>query len=173
MASIKAKFSRLKAVVLDVDGVLTDGSIVVTAQGEENRIMNTKDGFALNHAAKVGFPVWVISGGKSSGVTTRLHRLGLKEVHLGIDNKLEVLQILLAQNNINANEVLYMGDDLPDYHCMKTVGIAACPADSAPEIKAMAHYVVPIDGGKGCVRHLLREILLAKGLWFVSDAVSS
>jgi 3-deoxy-D-manno-octulosonate 8-phosphate phosphatase (KDO 8-P phosphatase) len=173
MASIKAQFSRLKAVVLDVDGVLTDGSIVVTAQGEENRIMNTKDGFALNHAAKVGFPVWVISGGKSPGVATRLHRLGLKEVHLGIDNKLEVLQTLLAQNNINASEVLYMGDDLPDYHCMKTVGIAACPADSAPEIKAMAHYVVPVDGGKGCVRHLLREVLLAKGLWFVSDAVSS
>ena len=173
MASIKAQFSRLKAVVLDVDGVLTDGSIVVTAQGEENRIMNTKDGFALNHAAKVGFPVWVISGGKSPGVATRLHRLGLKEVHLGIDNKLEVLQTLLVQNNINASEVLYMGDDLPDYHCMKTVGIAACPADSAPEIKVMAHYVVPVDGGKGCVRHLLREVLLAKGLWFVSDAVSS
>lgn len=173
MASIKAQFSRLKAVVLDVDGVLTDGSIVVTAQGEENRIMNTKDGFALNHAAKVGFPVWVISGGKSPGVAARLHRLGLKEVHLGIDNKLEVLQTLLVQNNISANEVLYMGDDLPDYHCMKTVGIAACPADSAPEIKAMAHYIVPVDGGKGCVRHLLREVLLAKDLWFVSDAISS
>lgn len=173
MASIKAHFSRLQVVVLDVDGVLTDGSIVVTAQGEENRIMNTKDGFALNHAAKVGFPVWIISGGKSPGVATRLHRLGLTEVHLGIDNKLEALESLLAQHNISKENVLYMGDDLPDYHCMKAVGIAACPADSAPEIKAIANYVVPVEGGKGCVRELLREVLLAKGLWFVSDAVSS
>lgn len=173
MASIKAQFSRIEVVVLDVDGVLTDGSIVVTAQGEENRIMNTKDGFALNHAAKMGFPVWVISGGKSPGVATRLQRLGLKEVHLGIDNKLETLESLLSQNNIKKENVLYMGDDLPDYHCMHTVGIAACPADSAPEILAIAQYVVPVDGGKGCVRHLLREVLLAKGLWFVSDAVSS
>lgn len=173
MASIKAQFSRIEVVVLDVDGVLTDGSIVVTAQGEENRIMNTKDGFALNHAAKMAFPVWVISGGKSPGVATRLHRLGLKEVHLGIDNKLETLESLLSQNNIKKENVLYMGDDLPDYHCMHTVGIAACPADSAPEILAIAQYVVPVDGGKGCVRHLLREVLLAKGLWFVSDAVSS
>lgn len=173
MASIKAQFSRIAVVVLDVDGVLTDGSIVVTAQGEENRIMNTKDGFALNHAAKMGFPVWVISGGKSPGVATRLHRFGLKEVHLGIDNKLETLELLLSQNNIKKENVLYMGDDLPDFHCMQAVGIAACPADSAPEILAIAQYVVPVDGGKGCVRHLLREVLLAKGLWFVSDAVSS
>lgn len=173
MASIKSQFSRIEVVVLDVDGVLTDGSIVVTAQGEENRIMNTKDGFALNHAAKMGFPVWVISGGKSPGVATRLHRLGLKEVHLGIYNKLETLESLLSQNNIKKENVLYMGDDLPDYHCMQTVGIAACPADSAPEILAIAQYVVPVEGGKGCVRHLLREVLLAKGLWFVSDAVSS
>lgn len=173
MASIKALFSRVQVVVLDVDGVLTDGSIVITAQGEENRIMNTKDGFALNHAAKVGFPVWVISGGKSPGVATRLHRLGLKEVHLGIDNKLETLNKLLSQYGISKENVLYMGDDLPDYHCMKAVGIAACPADSAPEIMAIAHYVVPVDGGKGCVRKLLHEVLLAKGLWFVSDAASN
>ncbi|MFN3528308.1 MAG: KdsC family phosphatase [Bacteroidia bacterium] len=173
MSSIKARFSKIKAVVLDVDGVLTDGSIVVTTAGEEHRIMNTKDGYALNHAALQQFPVWVISGGLSEGVGIRLRRLGLTEVHLGIKNKLVLLGQLMAQYGFKAEELLYMGDDLPDYACMKLCGISACPQDAAPEIRELADYVVPVDGGKGCVRHLLREVLLMQEKWFQSNATSA
>jgi 3-deoxy-D-manno-octulosonate 8-phosphate phosphatase (KDO 8-P phosphatase) len=173
MSSIKARFPQIKAVVLDVDGVLTDGSIVVTTNGEEHRIMNTKDGYALHHASKVGFPVWVISGGKSEGVAVRLKRLGLTEVHLGVENKLSILHKLMNQYDIKKEELLYMGDDLPDYDAMQMAGIAVCPQDAVPEIKAIAHYIVPIDGGRGCVRHLLRELLQMQGKWFVSNAFSA
>jgi len=173
MSSIKARFPQIKVVVLDVDGVLTDGSIVVTNSGEEHRIMNTKDGFALSHAAKVGFPVWVISGGKSEGVAVRLKRLGLLEVHIGIDNKLSLLHKLMHKYDIKKEELLYMGDDLPDFAPMQMAGIAVCPQDAVPEIKAIAHYIVPIDGGKGCVRMLLREVLQMQGKWFISNALSA
>lgn len=173
MSSIKARFPQIKAVVLDVDGVLTDGSIVVTTNGEEHRIMNTKDGYALHHASKVGFPVWVISGGKSEGVAVRLKRLGLTEVHFGVENKLSIIHKLMNQYDIKKEELLYMGDDLPDYDAMQMAGIAVCPQDAAPEIKAIAHYIVPIDGGRGCVRHLLRELLQMQGKWFVSNALST
>lgn len=173
MSSVKAKFGSIKAVILDVDGVLTDGSIVVTTTGEEHRIMNTKDGYALNHAARQGFPVWVISGGLSEGVGVRLRRLGLTEVHLGVKNKFELLEKLMQQHGFRANELLYMGDDLPDFACMQMCGISACPQDAAPEIRELADYVVPVDGGKGCVRHLLREVLLMQNKWGQGDAISA
>lgn len=173
MPSIKARFPQIKALVLDVDGVLTDGSIVVTTQGEEHRIMNTKDGYALSHAAKVGFPVWVISGGRSEGVAIRLKRLGLVEVHIGIENKVSLLHKLMHKYDIKPAELMYMGDDLPDHEPMTVAGIAACPQDAVEEIKAIADYIVPVDGGKGCVRHLLRELLQMQGKWFASNATSA
>jgi 3-deoxy-D-manno-octulosonate 8-phosphate phosphatase (KDO 8-P phosphatase) len=172
MASVKDKFRLIKAIVLDVDGVLTDGSILVTSTGDENRIMNTKDGFALHHASKIGFPIWVISGGKSPGVGMRLSRLGLKEIHLGIENKLGTLNSLMDKYDLKSHDLLYMGDDLPDLACMNSVGISACPQDAVPAIKAAASYVVPIDGGKGCVRQLIEEVLHTQGKWYVSDAQS-
>lgn len=172
MASVKDKFRLIKAIVLDVDGVLTDGSIVVTTTGDENRIMNTKDGFALHHASKIGFPIWVISGGKSPGVGIRLSRLGLKEIHLGAEDKLSILNQLMEKYGLNIDEILYMGDDLPDLACMNSVGLSACPQDAVSEIKAIASYIVPLDGGKGCVRQLIQEVLQMQGKWFVSDAQS-
>jgi 3-deoxy-D-manno-octulosonate 8-phosphate phosphatase (KDO 8-P phosphatase) len=172
MSSIKAAFSKIKALVLDVDGVLTDGSIVVTSNGEEQRIMNTKDGYALSHAAKVGFPIWVITGGNSEGVAIRLKRLGVTEVHLKVHDKKAVLIELMQKYGVEPESVLYMGDDLPDFEPMQMVGICACPADAVPEIKAIAHYIVPVNGGTGCVRKLIEEVLMIQGKWFKSGVSS-
>lgn len=171
--NIKAAFHPIKAFVLDVDGVLTDGSILVTNAGEEYRVMNTKDGYALQHAVKQGYLLFIITGGKSEGVAIRLQRLGAQEIHIGIHDKKLVLAELMTRYGLHPEQVVYMGDDLPDLHAMPLAGLIACPSDAVPEIKAIAHYHSPFAGGKGCVRDLVEQILRLQGRWHASEVSSS
>ncbi len=171
--NVKAAFHAIKAFVLDVDGVLTDGSILVTNEGEEHRIMHTKDGYAIQHAVKQGFLVCIITGGKSAGVALRLKRLGAQEIHIGIDDKKSVLAGLMTRHGLRPEQVVYMGDDLPDIHAMPLAGLIACPADAVPEISAISHYHSPFAGGKGCVRDLLEQVLRLQGKWHASEVTST
>ena len=164
--NFKQLLSSVNTFIFDVDGVLTDGSVILMSDGEQVRKMNIKDGFALQLAVKKGYKVAVISGGKSEAIRTRLNGLGIHDVFLGVANKLEVFNDYLANNTLSPNQVLYMGDDLPDYEVMQNVGIAACPIDSAPEIIALSIYVSRQKGGEGCVRDVIEQTMRLHNKWF-------
>jgi 3-deoxy-D-manno-octulosonate 8-phosphate phosphatase (KDO 8-P phosphatase) len=163
-------FARVDVFVFDVDGVLTNGQLLITEEGHLLRNMNIKDGYALQLAVKKGYQVWVISGAKSKGVQIRLQKLGLQEVHINIEDKQPLLEELLKKHNLEAANVLYMGDDLPDFDCINCVFLPACPADAAPEILERCKYVSYANGGDGCVRDVIRKVLLLQGHWPVADA---
>lgn len=170
---ILENLTHIKGVVLDVDGVLTDGSIHVNEEGQQLRTFFVKDGYAIQLAEKMGVPIWVISGGNSAGVRSRLETLGVKEIHLGISNKMELLQKLLLKHHVKAAELLFIGDDMPDIEVMKAVGFAACPNDAAEEIKQISHYMSPKNGGRGAVRDVLEKLLKLQGKWYVESQIKS
>ena len=165
MKSYKELLNNVKAFIFDVDGVLTNGMVTVFSNGELVRNMNIKDGYALKSAVDAGFPVCIISGGSSEGVRTRLQGLGLTEIHLGVHNKIEKYQEIIKKHNLNADEIVYMGDDIPDYPVMELVGVACAPQDAAQEIKRISKYVSPIKGGEGCVRDIIEQVLRVQGKW--------
>ena len=167
------KFTQIKAVVLDVDGVLTDGTLQVTESGEQLRTFYVKDGYAMQLAEKMGLMLWVISGGRSEGVRLRLQGLGVKEVHLGVSQKMDVLNELLSKYELTADQLMYVGDDMPDYEVMQVVGIAACPVDAVEDIKTISHYMSPFKGGRGVVRDILEKILKLQGKWGVQTHIKS
>jgi len=167
------KFTQIKAVVLDVDGVLTDGTLQVTESGEQLRTFYVKDGYAMQLAEKMGLMLWVISGGRSEGVRLRLQGLGVKEIHLGVSQKMDVLNELLSKYELTADQLMYVGDDMPDYEVMQVVGIAACPVDAVEDIKNISHYMSPFKGGRGVVRDILEKILKLQGKWGVQTHIKS
>lgn len=167
------KFSAIKAVVLDVDGVLTDGKLLVTEAGEQLRTFFVKDGYAMQLAVKMGLQIWVISGGTSNGVQKRLQGLGITEIHLGVKNKMEVLNQLLEKYQLNLHDLMYVGDDMPDYEVMQVVGLAVCPNDAVEDIKTISHYMSPKNGGEGVVRDVLEKILKLQGKWGVQTEIKS
>ena len=152
----------IKMLVLDIDGVLTDGTVLVTESGEQLRRMSIKDGYALKKAINNGLIVAVISGGSSEGPRKRLNALGIDEVHLGVAKKLPVLQQLCDRYSCTFQEVAYIGDDVPDTPVMEVVGLSACPADAEDEVFSFASYVCKRGGGAGCVREVIKMILVAK-----------
>lgn len=160
------KLQQITAFIFDVDGVLTDGNILVTETGEQLRNFNTKDGYALQLAVKKGYKICVISGGTSQGVLKRLNGLGIADVYLGIHHKLEVFENYLKTNNLHPNNIVYVGDDIPDLPPMQKVGLAVCPADAVNEIKAISHYVSPYNGGSGVARDIIEKVLKIQGKWF-------
>jgi 3-deoxy-D-manno-octulosonate 8-phosphate phosphatase (KDO 8-P phosphatase) len=160
---------QIKAVILDVDGVLSDGSITLMPDGQQVRRMNIKDGYALQLAVKKGLKIAIISGGKSEEVRKRLAGLGISDIFLGVHDKLQVYKDYLAENFLTADDCLYMGDDIPDYEVMLRVALACCPQDAAQEIKEICKYISPINGGKGCVRDILEKTLRAQNKWFDPD----
>ncbi|WP_179006229.1 KdsC family phosphatase [Winogradskyella forsetii] len=163
--SYKEYLADITTFIFDVDGVLTDGTISVTTEGEMLRTMNIKDGFALKTAIDAGFNLCIISGGSNEGVRTRLAGLGIKDIFLGAHNKIEQLNSYLNQHNILKTQVLYMGDDIPDFPVMKLVGLPCCPQDAVPEIKAISKYVSHKNGGKGAVRDVIEQVLKVQGKW--------
>jgi len=169
MSNYKKLLSNIRTFIFDVDGVLTDGIVLLLPGGEPLRTMNVKDGYALQLAIKKGFRIAIISGGKGDALTTRFNNLGINDVYLGVNNKLKVFQEYLALHNINPHEVLYMGDDIPDFQVMKEVGVATCPADAAEEIKSVSHYISFACGGKGCVRDIIEQVLKLQNAWFDND----
>lgn len=167
----KTKLHKIKHFMFDVDGVLTNGTVTLMPNGEQVRVMHTKDGFALQHAVKKGYHIHIISGGKSEAVRERLIGLGIKSIHLGVARKIDKYEDLKIEYDIANEEVLYMGDDLPDYEVMSTVGLAACPQNSAAEIKTISAYVSPFNGGEGCVRDIIEQTLRLHEKWFDDDAM--
>ena len=163
--SYKELLIDITTFIFDVDGVLTDGTVTVTTDGELLRTMNVKDGFALKIAIDAGFNICIISGGSNEGVRKRLAGLGIKDIHLGAKNKIDQLNSYLTTNNINPSQVLYMGDDLPDFPVMKITGLPCCPQDAVPEIKAISKYISHKDGGKGAVRDVIEQVLKVHGKW--------
>ena len=135
-----AAFKNIQCFVFDVDGVLTNGTLLVMPGGLMARTMNIKDGYAIQLAIKKGYKIWVISGGNSEEVKERLNRLGVEEVYMKVSDKAELLKELAILNKIELANILYMGDDMPDYEAMKLVGIASCPADAVNEIKSISQY---------------------------------
>lgn len=170
MSNLKAKLKPISAFMLDVDGVLTDGMVITLPDGDQVRRMNIKDGYALQHAIKKGYHISIISGGTSESVRKRLNTLGITEVNLACKNKIEVFEKLQEKFGLQKEEILYMGDDIPDYHVMQKVGFAACPADAAEEIKSVSHYISPKKGGEGAVRDLIEQVLKLQGKWFDEDS---
>jgi 3-deoxy-D-manno-octulosonate 8-phosphate phosphatase (KDO 8-P phosphatase) len=158
-------FKPIRTFVFDVDGVLTDGSLVLTEDGHMLRSMSIKDGYALQLAVKKGYKVWIISGGRSEAVKLRLNRLGIQDVHIGIESKKEFLHQVATASATAYESVLYMGDDIPDYAAMQVCGLPCCPADAVAEIKQVAKYISPYNGGKGCVRDVIEKVLKLNGDW--------
>ena len=156
--------------MFDVDGVFTDGSVFLFENGQPVRRMNIKDGYAVQLAAKKGYRIVIISGGRSEGVKTRLKGLGATDVFLGVANKMETFTDYLEEHNIDPATVLYMGDDIPDYSVMKKSGVPVCPADAATEIKEISIYVSPVKGGYGCVRDVIEQTMRVHGKWMDGDA---
>ena len=158
-------FSKIKTFVFDVDGVLTDGSLFLTDDGKMLRSMNIKDGYALQKAVKAGYAIWIITGGKSEPVRLRLNKLGIEEVHLGIDNKAEFLDEIYEAKVVDYNTMLYMGDDIPDYIAMQKCLLPCCPSDAVNEIKEISKYISPFPGGKGCARDVIEMVLKLQEKW--------
>ena len=168
----KEYLNHITTFIFDVDGVLTDGSIQVSTEGELLRTMNIKDGYALKTAQTEGYNVCIISGGKNEGVRKRLRDLGITNIFLGVQDKVEQLKEYFDVYDINADNVLYMGDDIPDLYPMQLVGLPCCPQDAAAEIKDISLYISHRKGGKGCVRDVIEQVLKVQGKWVKnSDAL--
>lgn len=163
--SYKELMNNITTFILDVDGVLTDGTIHVTQTGEMLRNMNIRDGYAMKAAVENGYTVCIISGGSNEGVRVRLRNLGITDIHLGVSDKVETFKEFIDIYNIQPEQVLYMGDDIPDYHVMKLVGLPTCPQNAVPEIKALSKYISHKDGGKGCVRDVIEQVMKVQHKW--------
>ena len=171
--NVLEKFKPIKTFVFDVDGVLTDGSLLILDDGQMVRRMNIKDGYALQLAIKKGYRVVIISGGTSEAVAERLNRLGVTDCFLKVDNKKEKLIEYVSQNRLKWEEVLFMGDDIPDYTSMQLTGLSCCPADAAVEIKQLSHYISPLNGGDGCARDVIEKVLKLNSHWDLDTTVAS
>lgn len=152
--------------IFDVDGVLTDGSVHVSKEGDLLRTMNIRDGYAIKAAVEQDYNVCIISGGSNEGVRIRLSNLGVKEIYLGVSDKVEVLNVFINTYKILPNHVLYMGDDIPDYHVMQKVALPTCPQDAAPEIKRISKYISHVNGGKGAARDVIEQVMKTQNKWF-------
>ena len=163
--SYKEIMPQITTFIFDVDGVLTDGNITVFTNGELIRQMSIKDGYAIKTAIDLGYHICVISGGTNEGVRTRLRGLGVTDIYLGTHHKIEQLEEYLEIYNISLENVLYMGDDIPDYPVMKMVGLPACPKDAVPEIQHISSYISQKKGGHGCVRDVIEQVLKVQDKW--------
>lgn len=171
--NVLAQFKPITTFVFDVDGVLTDGTVLLLPGGEMSRSMNIKDGYALQLAVKKGYRVAIISGGKSESVVSRLQGLGIKDIYTGVTDKRERLQDYVFEHDLSWEEILFMGDDIPDYQAMQIVGLAACPADAVPEIRSISRYVSPVTGGQGCVRDVIEKVLKLNDHWHLDEGIPS
>lgn len=163
--SYKQIMPQITTFIFDVDGVLTNGIVQITSNGELLRNMSIKDGYAIKTAIKLGYKICIISGGTNKGVKTRLQELGVTDIYLGTHNKIEQFEDFLNGYNIKPENVLYMGDDIPDYEVMQLAGLACCPKDAVAEIQAISKYISQKKGGDGCVRDVIEQVLKVQGNW--------
>ncbi len=163
--SYKELLNDITTFIFDVDGVLTDGTVVVTSKGDLLRRMNIKDGYALKTAVDQGYHVCVISGGSNEGVRSRLRGLGVTNIHLAVEDKVARLEEFMDIHGISRDNVLYMGDDIPDLYSMQLAALPCCPQDAAPEIKAISKYVSHKNGGKGAARDVIEQVMKVQNKW--------
>ena len=166
-------FKNINVFVFDIDGVLTDGSLLVMDGGLMIRRMQVKDGYALQLAVKRGYSIFVISGGTSPQVKERLSKLGVENVYMPVENKLEKLKELINKYQLQKEEILYMGDDIPDLEVMQYCGLACCPVDAVSEIKTISRYISPVKGGEGCVRDVIEKVMKLQGKWILDTHTPS
>lgn len=155
----------IKAFIFDIDGVLTDGTVHISEDGQLLRQMNIKDGYAMKAAVDKGYRVCIISGGSNEGVRVRLQNLGIKDIYLAAPDKVEKFHEICDAYQLKPNEILYMGDDIPDYLVMQMVGLPTCPQDAVQEIKGISKYISHVNGGKGAVRDVIEQVLKVQGKW--------
>ncbi|MBM3413801.1 MAG: 3-deoxy-D-manno-octulosonate 8-phosphate phosphatase [Bacteroidetes bacterium] len=166
-------FENITAFIFDMDGVLTDGSLLLGPDQMQLRTMNIKDGFALQFAEKKGYHIFIISGAESLPAMERLKKLGISEIHMGVLDKEKKVLDLLKQYALDYSQVLYMGDDIPDLAVMQNCGIACCPSDAVPEVRSIAHIIAANTGGKGCVREMIEKVMRARGDWEIDAFIRS
>ena len=165
MKNYKQLLPNIKTFIFDVDGVLTDGKILIHSDGELLRTFDTKDGYAIKCALLKGFKIAIITGGRNEAVRERFKELGVFDIYLGAHHKLDAYQDLMDNYDLKAEEILYIGDDIPDIPVMEKVGLGCCPADAVPDVKARADYISHKKGGEGCVRELIEQVLRVQGKW--------
>ena len=165
MGNFKEDVARVEAVVFDVDGVLTDGSITPTPDGDFIRRYYAKDGYAMAYALREGLKICIISGGRGKMLENRMRLLGVTRMYLDCMDKVQAMGEFFKDYDINPENVIYMGDDIPDLECMRMVGIPVCPADAAMEVIEASRYVSEYDGGRGAARDILEQVLRAQGRW--------
>lgn len=165
MGNFKEDIARVEAIVLDVDGVMTDGGIIPTPDGDFIRRYNAKDGYAIASAIREGLKVCIISGGRGRMLENRLQMLGVTRFYLNCMDKVTAIQEFVADYNIDLENVIYMGDDIPDLECMRLVGVPVCPADAAMEVVEASRYISEYNGGHGAVRDIVEQVMRAKGVW--------
>lgn len=163
--NILEKFTAISTIIMDMDGVLTDGSLGIMPDDEWVRRMHIRDGYALQLAVKKGFHVIVISGSSSLPVERRLNKLGINRVYQQVKDKAAVFGMLLEELHVTRAETLYIGDDVPDLTVMQMAGISCCPADACRDILEIADYISPVKGGEGCVRDILEKMMRVQGKW--------
>lgn len=166
-------FQKITTFIFDVDGILTDGTVIVMENGIQARRMHIKDGFALQMAQKNGYKILVISGSNSPQVADRLHKLGIMDVHMSVLDKGSLVTDYMKANNLKPEQVLYMGDDLPDIPAMSVVGLACCPADAVNEVKEIVQYISPYNGGQACVRDVIEKVLKLNDHWNYQPDITS
>jgi len=173
MDNVLALLRSITTFIFDMDGVLTDGSLLVMPNGVWLRRMNIKDGYALQLAIKKGYRVAIFSGSNSDEVKDRLAKLGITEVYMNVKDKSAAVGEYMQRNSLQAEQVLSMGDDIPDLGMLSVTGVAACPADAVQEIKAVSHYISAIKGGDGCGRDIIEKVMKLRGDWSNDTTVAA
>ncbi len=171
--NILEAFKPITSFILDIDGVLTDGKVLVLENGVQARVMSVRDGYALQLAIKKGYRVKIISGANAPQVISRLTHLGITDVEMGIKDKAASIKNFIQLHGLKKQEILFMGDDIPDLPAMKEAGLATCPADAVAEIKTISDYISHVNGGEGCVRDVIEKVMKLRGDWNEDTSVTS
>ena len=170
MSSINYDLSKIKAFIFDVDGVLSSQSIPLSIDGEPMRTVNIRDGYALNLAGRAGYGLAIITGGNSDAVRLRFEHLGIKDIYMRASMKIVNYNDYIEKTGYLPEEIVYIGDDIPDYQVMERVGLPVAPADAAPEIKEVAKYISPFNGGEGVARDVISQVMKVQGKWMTAEA---
>lgn len=170
MKNYKQLLKNIDTFIFDYDGVLSDGTVITTTDGEQLRLGSVKDGYAIHHAIKNNYRIVIISGGSSLSMTKRCDALGIKDYFFCVSDKQKFLKDFLELNKIDSQNVIFMGDDIPDYKAMLEVGLPVCPADACQEIKSISKYISSYNGGKGCVRDIIEQVLKVQKKWMNDNA---
>lgn len=166
---INYDLNKIRAVVFDLDGVLSCSTIPLAEDGTPLRTVNIKDGYAIQLAVKMGLHVAILSGCRIEAVRKRYEGLGMQDIYLGASVKIKIYEEFIAKHGLSDDEVMFMGDDIPDLEVMRRVGCPVCPQDACPEVKAISRYVSQYAGGRGCGRDILEQVLRAQGKWLSDE----